>query len=77
MNTANANVIVYVRQPVNAEQGCRLRDAISALRGVSNASASDRAATLMCVDYDPSTVDSQRILNAVTSQGFSARLVGM
>lgn len=77
MNTANANVIVYVRQPVSAEQGRRLREAIGELRGVSNATASRRATTLMCVDYDPSAVDSQRILNAVTSRGYSARLVGM
>jgi len=77
MSTGNANVIVYVREPVNAEQGRRLRDTVSALRGVRNASTSHRAATLMCVDYDPSTIDSQHILNCVTGQGFSARLVGM
>jgi hypothetical protein len=77
MSTGNANVIVYVREPVNAEQGRRLRDTVSALRGVRNASTSDRTATLMSVDYDPSTIDSQLILNCVTGQGFSARLVGM
>jgi hypothetical protein len=77
MNTGNANVIVYIRQPLGPEQTRQLRHSVGALRGVTQASTSDRTATVMCVDYDPTTIDSQRILSCVTGQGVAARLVGM
>lgn len=77
MKHSNSNVIVYVQQPLQTEQTRIISQALCALRGVLQARTSSRSSRVICVDYDPVDVDSQRILRSVTSCGFDARLVGM
>jgi hypothetical protein len=77
MKTSNSNVIVYVKQPVQGEQTRAISDNIRALRGVVNAQHSRRAPSMICVDYDPRTINSKAILQCVSDQGFPARLVGI
>jgi ethanolamine ammonia-lyase small subunit len=77
MKTCHANVIVYIKEPLNPEQNHRVRASVNALHGVLHAGSSSRTEAVVCVDYDPAVTSSQRILNRVTEQGYSARLVGM
>ena len=77
MKTSNSNVIVYVKQPVHREQASAISETIGALHGVVEAHTSRRAGNVICVDYDPRTIDSQHILQSVSKQGYNARLVGM
>jgi copper chaperone CopZ len=77
MKTAIANVIVYVKQPVHQEQSHMISEWIGALQGVEHAQASARTQSLISVDYDPTKTDSQHILQSVSGQGYTARLIGM
>jgi hypothetical protein len=77
MNTSNANVIVYVRQPVRQGQARAISATVGALHGVVRAEHSCRSENIICVDYDPQTIASRHILQCVRNQGVSARLVGM
>ena len=77
MKSHNANLIVYFRQPTSSEQHSRIQGIVGALQGVTGTRFSPRSRSMMQVDYDPSAVDSQRILRSVSEQGFAVRLVGM
>ena len=74
MNRPNASVIVYLKQP---EHNRDISQNIASLNGVRKTRISERANSMICVDYDPRTTDSRHILQSVTSQGIDARLVGM
>jgi hypothetical protein len=77
MNTSNANVIVYVQRPVQQGNSRLISETIGALPGVVRAVSSPRSENMICVDYDPRTVDSQHILQVARGQGVPVRLVGM
>jgi hypothetical protein len=77
MKTSNSNVIVYVKQPVHREQTSAISETIGALHGVIETKTSQRTGSMISVDYDPRTIDSQHILQSVSKQGYKARLVGM
>jgi len=77
MNSSNANVIVYVQQPVQQGQARAISETISALQGVARAVNSRGSENMICVDYDPRTVDSQHILQVARDQGVTALMVGM
>jgi len=77
MKTSNANVIVYVKKPVQHEMACLISETIGTLQGVIRAVISRRSENMICVDYDPGTVGSQHILHAVREHGVPARLIGM
>jgi hypothetical protein len=77
MKTSNSNVIVYVKQPVHREQTRAISETLGALHGVVDAQTSHRAGNVICVDYDPRSIDLQHILQSVSEQGYNARLVGM
>jgi len=77
MNGSNANVIVYVKQPVHQGQVRAISADIGALYGVVRVENSRRSENVICVDYDPRTIGSQHILQHVREHGVSARLVGM
>jgi hypothetical protein len=77
MKSSNANLIVYVQRPVQQGQARVISKTIGALRGVVRAVSSPRSENMICVDYDPRTVDSQHILQVARGQGAPVRLVGM
>jgi hypothetical protein len=77
MKTSNANVIVYVQRPARQGQARVISQTIGALRGVVRAISSPRSENMICVDYDPRTIDSQHILQVARGQGVPVRLVGM
>jgi hypothetical protein len=77
MKTSNANVIVYVKKPVQHEMARVISKSIGALQGVVRAVNSPRSENMICVDYDPDTIGSQHILQVVCEQGVPARLIGM
>jgi hypothetical protein len=77
MNTINANVIVYMKQPVHHEMARAVSESIGALEGVVRAVSSSRTESMICVDYDADTTDSQHILQVVRDHGVPARLIGM
>ena len=77
MQTNQSNVVVDLKQAISRKRGDELEDEIGGIRGVRRARVSSRARRLVLVDYDPATVDSQKILGAVVRRGFDARLIGM
>jgi copper chaperone CopZ len=77
MKTSNSNVIVYVKQPVHREQARAISETLGALHGVIKTQTSQRTGSVISVDYDPRSIDSQHILQSVSEQGYNARLVGM
>jgi hypothetical protein len=77
MKTSNANVIVYVQRPAQPGQARVISETIGALRGVVRAVSSPGSEHMICVDYDPETIDSQHILKVARGQGVPVRLVGM
>ena len=77
MKPSNSNVIVYVKQPVHREQTRAISETIGALHGVIETQTSQRTGSVISVDYDPRSIDSQHILQSVSEQGYNARLVGM
>jgi hypothetical protein len=77
MKTSNANVIVYLQQAAQQGQARVISETIGALRGVVRAVSSPRSENMICVDYDPKTIDSQHILKVARGQGVPVRLIGM
>jgi hypothetical protein len=77
MRTSNANVIVYVKQTIGQGKARVISETISALQGVVRAVNSPRSENMICVDYDPATIDSRHILQVAREHGVPARLVGM
>ena len=77
MQTNNANVVVDLKQVISRKHGHELESELGGIHGVSRARVSSRARRLVLVDYDPETVNSQKILGAVVRHGFDARLIGM
>jgi hypothetical protein len=77
MKTSNANVIVYVKKPVQYEMARVISKSIGALQGVVRAVNSPRSENMICVDYDPRTIGSQHILKVARDQGVPVRLIGM
>jgi hypothetical protein len=77
MKSSNANVIVYMQPPVQQGQARVISESLGTLPGVVRAVSSPRSENMICVDYDPETIDSQHILKVVRDQGVSVRLVGM
>jgi sensor domain CHASE-containing protein len=71
------NVVVHVKETLVPEQLAALQAALGSLDGVTQARTSARLSRLMLVDYDPSVVSAQAILQSVTRRGLSAQLVGM
>ena len=77
MQTNQANVVVDLKQVISRKHGGELETELGGIRGVSRARVSPRAPRLVLVDYDPETVNSQKILGTVVRRGFDARLIGM
>jgi hypothetical protein len=77
MQTNQANVVVDLKQAISHKRGDELESELGGIQGVSRARVSSRARRLVLVDYDPETVNSQKILGTVVRQGFDARLIGM
>jgi hypothetical protein len=64
------------RDPTGTERS-NLEIELSGLDGIRRARVSARVCRLVLVDYDPKTINSQKILGAVAHRGFDARLIGM
>jgi copper chaperone CopZ len=77
MQTNQANVVVDLKQVLNRKRGDELESELGGINGVSRAQVSPRTRRLILVDYDPETVNSQKILGAVVRRGYDARLIGM
>jgi hypothetical protein len=77
MQTNPASVMVDLRQALSWQRIGELEGELGAMDGVTRAQVSSRASRLLLVDYDPKTINSQKILGAIVRRGFDARLIGM
>jgi copper chaperone CopZ len=77
MQTNQSNVVVDLKQAISRKHGDELESELGGIHGVSRARVSLRARRLVLVDYDPETVNSQKILGTVVRRGFDARMIGM
>ena len=77
MSKSLADVLVHVDQTLDHGRLEALTKAIAALGGVAKAEGHDAKPHLVIVTYDPTQVNSQRILAAVKAQGVSAELIGL
>jgi len=77
MKHKGANVIVYVKQPVEQVQVKQISKSVSNLHGVVHSEVSNWARSFFSVDYDPASTNSKHILEHVNSQGYNAVLVGI
>lgn len=72
-----ADITLHIDENLDAEQRGTIVESLRALDGVVSVHNSDRAAHLTVIGYNPSVIDSQRILKRVTDQGAHAELVGL
>ena len=72
-----ADITLHIDENLNAEQRGTIEESLRALDGVVSVHNSDKAPHLTIVEYNPSEMDSQRILRRVTDQGAHAQLVGL
>jgi len=78
MNDINlADLSLHINEDLSAEQRSTIEESLRALDGVVSVHNSEKTPHLMVVEYDPSVMDSQKILNRVTDQGAHAQLVGL
>ena len=77
MKTSAVNIVVDLKQVFSRRTSETLIAELSGMSGVTRVWASRSAPRLMLVDYDPSQIDSQRILGTGMRRGFDARLIGM
>ena len=78
MNDINlADITLHIDENLSAEQRGTIEESLRALDGVVSVHNSDKAPHLTVVEYDPSVMDSQRVLKRVTDQGAHAQLLGL
>jgi len=77
MNAANVNVVMDVKQVLNAKQYNALAGVLDGIPGVNRTNVSARTSRLVLVDYDPAQVSAKHILGSVVRHGYDARLIGM
>jgi len=77
MQTNPASVMVDLRQALCCKRIGELESELGAIDGVTRAQVSSRVSRLLLVDYDPNTINSQKILGALVRRGFDACLIGM
>jgi len=78
MNDINlADITLHIDEDLSAEQRGTVEESLRALDGVVSVHNADRTPHLTIVEYNPSVMDSQRILKRVTDQGAHAELVGL
>jgi len=77
MSKSNVNVIVHVKQDLDRADLGALQASLVNVTGVVRAQPSKRLGRMMLVDYDPSVVSAQTILERVRGRGLEAQLVGM
>lgn len=77
MNGTTSDVLVHVKDPLGASEQTRLARALAAVKGVARTRFAERARNLVIVYFDPKFATPQDVLNGVTAQGFSARLIGL
>ena len=78
MNDINlADITLHIDEDLSAEQRGTIEESLRALDRVVSVHNSDKVPHLTVIEYDPSVMDSQRILKRVTDQGAHAQLVGL
>ena len=78
MNDINlSDITLHIDENLSTEQRGTIEESLRALDVVVSVHNSDKAPHLTIVEYDPSTMDSQRILKRVTDQGVHAQLAGL
>ena len=77
MKAANVNVVMDVKQSLNAKQYNTLAGVLGDISGVIRTDLSARTSRLVLVDYNPAQVSAKHILGSVVRHGYDARLIGM
>ena len=72
-----ADITLHIDEDLSAEQRGTIEESLRALDGVVSVHNSDKAPHLTVIEYNPSVMDSQRILRRVTDQGVHAQLAGL
>jgi hypothetical protein len=77
MNIQLADVTVHIDQTLEREQRSEIESALRAIDGVVSVHNPDDRPHLCVVEYNPDKTSSADILDAVTSQGVNAELIGL
>jgi phage-related protein len=77
MNIQLADVTVHIDQTLEHEQRSQIENVLRAIDGVISVHNPDNRPHLAVIEYNPDKTSSAAILNAVTSQGVSAELIGL
>jgi hypothetical protein len=76
MATYNANVVVYIREALSANQLDDVEKGVSDVTGVVSACVHERTPHLLVVDYDVRAVHSGTLLAHIKGGGLHAKLIG-
>lgn len=77
MSNGIVDVTVHIDETLDAILRGELADKLRAISGVSNTSILDHRPHLMVVEFDPERIGTREILDAVTSTGVRAELIGL
>ncbi len=77
MNINLADLTLHINEDLDTERRAALEDSLRSLNGVVSVSNPNKTPHLTIVEYNPSVMDSQQLLQRVTDQGANAKLVGL
>lgn len=72
-----ADVTIHIDETIDSEGRTKIVDKVRAHKGVMGVAHHDQTSHLMIVEYDPATVNSAELLQAVLDQGVHAQLIGL
>ncbi|MFO8153416.1 ATP-binding protein [Thioalkalivibrio sp.] len=77
MNNGIVDVTVHIDEALDSMLRGELADKLRTISGISNTSILDHTPHLMVVQFDPERIGTRQILDAVTSTGVRAELIGL
>ena len=77
MSNGMVDVTVHIDETLDSMLRGQIADKLRMIRGITNASIRDKTPHLMVVEFDPEQLCTRDILDAVTSNGVRAELIGL
>lgn len=77
MDIQLTDVTIHIDENLEQPQRAAIEEELRSLRGVVSVRNSDRTPHLVMVEYNPTTLNSARLLEVVKGKGVHAEMIGL
>lgn len=77
MDIQLADVTIHIDENLDQRQRAAIEEELRSLHGVVSVRNADRTPHLVMVEYNPTDLDSSRLLEVVKGRGFHAEMIGL